>query len=129
MHKALVRTALAPAAIGPYSQATVYRNIMYISGQLGITPTNSTLPEDFATEVKNALYNLKSIVEAGGSKMDRVLKVTVLLSDFDNFETMNDLYVRFFPENYPARECYGVKELPKGARIEISATAYVREDF
>lgn len=128
MHKKLVATPLAPSAIGPYTQGVTYQNNLYISGQLGINPQTMTLPESFEGQVKNALYNLKSIVEAGGSKMERVLKVTVLLADMEDFETMNKVYFKFFPENYPARECYAVKELPKKAKVEISAIAYVRDD-
>jgi 2-iminobutanoate/2-iminopropanoate deaminase len=126
--KTLVNTKLAPPAVGPYTQAVTYRNVLYVSGQLGATPTDPHLPQDFVSEVKNALYNLKAIIEAAGSKMEKVLKVTVLLTDMGHFQTMNDIYIRFFPENYPARECYAVKELPKNARIEISAIAYVRDD-
>lgn len=128
MHKQLISTPLAPSAIGPYTQAVAYQNMLYVSGQLGFDPTTMVIPEDFESEVKNALYNVKSIVEAGGSKLERVLKTTVLLADMADFEEMNAMYFKFFPENYPARECYAVKTLPKNARVEISLIAFVRED-
>jgi 2-iminobutanoate/2-iminopropanoate deaminase len=129
MKKVLIDTRLAPAAVGPYSQGVVYRNILYVSGQIGLVPNGETLPEDFITEVKNTLYNVQTIVEAAGSKLNRVLKTTILLTDMEQFQTVNSMYKEFFPEDFPARECYAVASLPKGARIEISAVAFVREDF
>ncbi|QQS59753.1 hypothetical protein IPN35_02665 [Candidatus Peregrinibacteria bacterium] len=124
-----VETPLAPRAVGPYSQAAVYRNMLFVSGQIGLLPQGGALPENFLDEAKNALYNLKSITEASGSRLDRIFKVTVFLTDMSLFDDMNGIYRRFFPDNYPARECVAVAELPKGARIEISAQGFVREDM
>jgi len=126
--KSLVDTRLAPKPVGPYSQATVYRNMMYVSGQIGLDINTGELPEEFKTQAVNAMYNLKSVVEAGGSHMNRVLKVTVFLTSADDFGVFNELYGRFYTEDPPARETVIVAGLPKNARVEVSAIAYVRED-
>lgn len=127
--KQRIQTQLAPAAIGPYSQGITHKNTLYVSGQLGISLHDGSLSETIEAQTRNALYNLKSIVEAAGSRMDRILKVTIFLTDEEEFHTMNQVYEQFFPETPPARECVIVQALPKkGARVEISCVAYVRED-
>ena len=126
--KQLINTPLAPKPVGPYSQGNVHRNMLYVSGQIGIDMVNGGMPNDFHAQARNALYNLKSVVEAAGSHMSRVLKVTVYLTDAADFEALNEEYFRFFPENYPARETVVVAGLPKDAKCEVSCIAYVRED-
>lgn len=126
--KTLVNTPLAPKPVGPYTQGNAYRNMLFISGQIGLEPATNALPENFNEQAKNALYNIKSVVEAAGSQMGRVLKVTVFLTDAAQFTPFNEVYYHFFPENYPARETVVVKALPMNALVEVSAVAYVRED-
>lgn len=127
--KTVVNTKLAPGVIGPYSQGVVHRNILYVSGQLGVVLIDGTMPESIEDQTKNALYNMKSIVEASGSRLDRCLKVTIFLADMNDFPVVNKIYERFFPESPPARECVEVSVLPKNGKIEISAIAYVRDDI
>jgi len=127
--KRIIETSLAPKPIGPYSQAVASGNQIYISGQLGLDLTSYDLPDDFATQVKNALYNLKSIVEAAGSRLDRILKVTVYLTDMNNFEKFNEVYRDFFLAQPPAREVVEVSRLPKDALIEISAIAFLQDSL
>jgi 2-iminobutanoate/2-iminopropanoate deaminase len=126
--KKTIETRLAPQAIGPYSQAVTYNNMIYVSGQIGLLPQGGDIPQDFEEEAKNVFFNLKAVLEAGGSKIERVVKVTVYITDMNLFDALNKLYWRFFPENHPARETVEVSKLPKGARIEISAIGFIRED-
>ncbi len=126
--KYLINTPLAPKPVGPYSQGNVYRNLLFVAGQIGLDVVNGGMPDDFHAQTKNSLYNLKSVVEAAGSNLSRVLKVTVYLTSADDFEALNEVYFKFFPENYPARETVVVAALPKNAKVEVSCVAYVRED-
>ncbi len=125
--KKIIKTDLAPQAIGPYSQATISGNHLYVSGQLGMDLGTNELPPDFKSQVKNALYNVKAIVEAAESRLDRVLKVTVYLTDMSNFPEFNDLYSEFFLAQPPARELVAVKELPKGGLVEISCIGFIHD--
>lgn len=124
----IVETALAPKAMGPFSQAAIYKNVLYISAQNGALPIDGSIPVDFESQVKNALYNVKAVVEAAGSRLNRVVKVTVYLTDMSDFHKMNALYGKFFRDELPARDVVGVNSLPKGALIQISAMAFVRDD-
>ncbi len=126
--KQLINTPLAPKPVGPYSQGNVHRNMLYVAGQIGIDMVNGGMPDSIHPQARNALYNLKSVVEAAGSHLSRVLKVTVYITSADDFEAMNEEYFKFFPENYPARETVVVAGLPGGAKVEVSCIGYVRED-
>ena len=106
-----VHTTAAPAAIGPYSQAISCGGIAYLSGQLGIDPATGVIPDDFAAQARQALANLKAIVEASGSKLDRVISVDVFLTDMMNFGAFNAIYAEFFPQHKPARAAIGVAAL------------------
>lgn len=126
--KKIVRTEMAPAAIGPYNQGVVAQGgkILFTAGQIPLEPAtgemcNNTIQE--ATE--QALNNVKAILEAAGSRMDNVLKMTVFMADISEFAAMNEVYARFFPNNPPARSAFQVAALPKGAKIEIEAIALV----
>jgi len=120
--KKIVSTDNAPAAIGPYSQATVHNQTLYVSGQLPIDPaTGEMVAGDIAQETHQVMKNITAIVEAAGGKMENVLKATVLLTDLANFTAMNEVYGSYFPQNPPARICYQVVALPKGARVEVDA--------
>jgi len=128
MGKQIISTAMAPKAVGPYSQAVVYKNLLFISGQIGTFPADGKLPEEFAMQAKNAFYNLKAIAESAGSRLNRSLKVTVYLTDINRFAEMNEIYTKFFIDELPAREVVAVAGLPKNAQIEVSAIAYARDD-
>ena len=120
----IIHTDLAPAAIGPYSQAVQTGNILFVSGQLPIDPATGTFAgEDIASQTRQSLLNVKAILEAAGFTCADVVKATVLLSDMGDFAAMNAVYAEFFPSNCPARAAFAVKELPKGAKVEIEVVA------
>ena len=119
-----ISTEKAPAAIGPYSQAISHGDIIFVSGQLPIDPATGAFPEGgIEAQTRQSLTNIKSILEAAGSGMDKVLKTTVLLADMGDFAAMNGVYSEFFTEPYPARCAFAVKTLPKGALVEIECIA------
>ena len=121
-----ISTKNAPAAIGPYSQAKVYGGVAYISGQLPMHPATGEMElGDIKAQTKLTLENLAAIVEASGSSMDKVLKATILLTDMANFAAVNEVYASFFKDSPPARICYQVCALPKGAAVEIDAICAV----
>ncbi|XP_048760442.2 2-iminobutanoate/2-iminopropanoate deaminase-like [Ostrea edulis] len=122
----IIQTAKAPSAIGPYSQAVLVENTLYVSGQIGMNPqTGDLVPGGVVHETEQALKNMQAILEASGSTMNNVVKATVLLDDINNFAAVNEVYTKFFQKNYPARAAYQVAALPKGAKVEIEAVAIV----
>ena len=119
-----IHTANAPAAIGPYSQAVQTGNMLFVSGQIPIDPgTGVFAGEDIATQTRQSLTNIKNILAAAGYTLNDVVKTTVLLADIADFAAMNAVYAEFFTENKPARACFAVKDLPRGALVEIEAIA------
>jgi len=119
-------TTNAPKAIGPYSQAIKVGKDLYCSGQIGIDPaTNAFAGEDIKSQTTQALKNLKAVVEASGSDMGHVAKVTVYLKDLSDYATVNDIYKDFFPGTKPARAAVQVAALPKNALIEMDCVAVV----
>jgi 2-iminobutanoate/2-iminopropanoate deaminase len=119
-----VSTDDAPKAIGPYSQAVIAGDLVFVAGQGPIDPaTGRYEPADIRAETKRALENVKAILEAAGSSLDRVVKVTVYLRDLRDFEAMNEVYASFFEPPYPARATIQAAALPKGFAIEIDAIA------
>ena len=119
-----VHTDLAPAAIGPYSQAIVAGNTVYVSGQLPIDPaTGSFAGSDIAAQTRQSLANLKSILNAAGADLSDVVKTTVYLADIGDFAAMNAVYAEFFVAPYPARAAFEVACLPKNALVEIECVA------
>lgn len=118
-------TKNAPAAIGPYSQAAEFGGLIFVSGQLPIDPATGKLVEgDIKAMTRQSMNNIKAILEAAGSSMDKILKTTVLVKDLGDFADINAAYGEFFGEIAPARACFEVAGLPKGARIEIEAVAH-----
>ncbi|HIR31303.1 MAG TPA: RidA family protein [Candidatus Faecousia faecavium] len=119
-----IHTENAPAAIGPYSQAVQAGNLLFVSGQLPIDPaTGAFAGEDIATQTRQSLTNVCSILEKAGYSCADVVKTTVLLANIEDFAAMNAVYAEFFTENCPARAAYAVKDIPKGALVEIEAFA------
>lgn len=118
-----VVTTKAPAAIGPYSQAVIKNNTLFISGQLGIDPLTGTMPEGFAEQARLVFANLKAILEAAGMGLSSVVKVSVFLKDMNDFAQLNEIYASHFHAPYPAREAVQVARLPKDGLIEISLIA------
>ena len=128
MSKRIISTEKAPAAVGPYSQAVVANGFVFTSGQLGIIPgTKSFAGENIQTQARQALNNLKAVLEAAGSGMDRVVKVTAFLYDINDYGQFNEVYGNFFGDEPPARSAFEIKELPLGARVEIEAIALAGE--
>lgn len=117
-------TQKAPAAIGPYSQGIESNGFVYVSGQLPIDPVTGMFAEGgIQAEARQSLTNIKNILAEAGLTMRDVVKVTVLLSDINNFAAVNEVYADFFDAPYPARSAFAVVSLPKGANIEIEAIA------
>ena len=123
--KEIISTVDAPAAIGPYSQATVHNGIIYCSGQIPLNPlTMEIVGEDVTTQAKQVMENLKKVLEAADSGFSKVLKCTIFLDSMDDFSAVNEVYGVFFKENAPARETVAVQTLPKNVLVEISCIAY-----
>lgn len=121
-----ITTTNAPAAIGPYSQAIITGNTIFVSGQLPINPETGAFAEGgIKAEARQSLTNIKNILAEAGTGMDSVVKVTVLLADINDFAAVNEVYAEFFSEPYPARSAFAVAALPKGANIEIEAIAEI----
>ncbi len=120
-----VNTAKAPGAIGPYSQAIIGGGMIYVSGQLPVNPENGELICEIQSATKQALENLKAILEEGGSSLAKVCKTTVFLKSLDDFVPMNEIYAQYFSAPFPARACFEVGKLPKDAVVEIECVAEV----
>lgn len=122
--KKAISTENAPAAIGPYSQAIEAGGMIFVSGQLPIDPaTGAFAPGDVKAQAKQSLTNIKNILEKAGLTMDHVVKTSVFLADITDFAAMNEVYATFFKAPYPGRSAMAVKDLPKGARVEIECIA------
>lgn len=121
---AAVITDRAPAAVGPYSQAIVAGELVFVSGQIPLDPTTGELVEgDFSAQVEQVLRNLEAVLTAAGCDRRRVAKVTVFLTDLRRFAEMNAIYERFFGDHRPARAAVEVSALPRGAAVEMEAVA------
>ena len=124
--KTIISTPKAPAAIGPYSQAVLVNVMLFTSGVIPIDPETNTLVEgDVTVQARQAIGNLKNLIEASGSSMDKVVKTTVFIKDMNDFGKINDIYKDFFTSDFPARSCVEVARLPKDVLIEIEAIATV----
>ena len=124
--KRIISTEAAPKAIGPYSQAVIHNGLVFLSGQIPLDPsTNQLISGDIAVQTERVLENIKAVLEASGSSLDRVLKTTVFLKDMGNFPNMNQVYARYFPQNAPARSTIEAARLPRDVEVEIDAIASV----
>ena len=118
----VIDTKNAPGAIGPYSQAYEVNGLIFTSGQLPVNPADGTTPEGTAAQAEWSCKNVGAILEAAGSGLDKVVKTTCFLADIADFAAFNEVYGKFFTSK-PARSCFAVKDLPKGALCEIEAIA------
>ncbi len=119
-----IHTPNAPAAIGPYSQAIQAGNMLFVSGQIPVDPATGAFAGDtIEIQARQSLTNVKNILEAAGYTTADVVKTTVLLANMEDFAAMNAIYGEFFTAPCPARACFAVKDLPKGALVEIEAIA------
>jgi len=124
--KTIISTERAPKAIGPYSQAVVSNGWAFLSGQIPLDPvTNQIITGDIAAQTERVLENLKSVLEAAGSSLDRAVKTTVYLKDMGEFAKMNEVYGRYFASNAPARATVEAARLPRDVSVEIDCIASV----
>ena len=124
MNKEIIATDEAPAAVGPYSQGVRLGDFVFTAGQLGIIPgTSDFAGPDIKSQTRQALKNVQAVLEASGSCLEHVVKVTVFLQDIEEFSLMNEVYAEFFSEDPPARSAVQVAALPLGGQVEIEAVA------
>ncbi|GAA7652702.1 RidA family protein [Helicobacter pylori] len=122
--KEVIHSTLAPKAIGPYSQAIVTNDLVFVSGQLGIdASTGEFKGADIHSQTTQSMENIKAILKEAGLGMDSVVKTTILLKSLDDFAVVNEIYGSYFTEPYPARATFQVAKLPKDALVEIEAIA------
>jgi 2-iminobutanoate/2-iminopropanoate deaminase len=126
MEKKIINTPNAPAPIGPYSQAVQAGNLLFISGQIPIDPaTGKVEATDIIGEAHQVMHNLKTILAEAKADFSNVVKATILLSDIALFAEVNEVYGKYFSGDFPARETYAVKTLPKNVNVEISMIAAI----
>ncbi|MBB6029936.1 MULTISPECIES: RidA family protein [Oceanithermus] len=118
-----VQTERAPAAIGPYSQAVRSGGMVFVSGQIPLTPAGELVDGGIEAQTEQALRNLAAVLEAAGSSLDRVVQVSAFLADMNDFARFNEVYARHFREPYPARAVVEVARLPRDVRVEVACIA------
>jgi len=125
MTRQAIHTNDAPQAIGTYSQAVRAAKTVYLSGQIGLDPQTMTLAEGIDAQIHQAFRNLRAVAAAAGGALQEAVKVTVFLTDMENFARVNDAMSQYFAQPYPARAAVGVASLPRGALVEIEAILVV----
>jgi 2-iminobutanoate/2-iminopropanoate deaminase len=124
MDKKIINTTAAPAPIGPYNQAVMAGNLLFISGQVAINPVSGSIEAtDIIGETHQVMHNLKAILYDAGMDFSNVVKTTIFLSEMDLFSTVNEVYGKYFSGDFPARETVAVKGLPRNVNVEISMIA------
>ena len=118
-------TKNAPMAIGPYSQAIKTNNTVFTSGQIPVNPQTGEIPDGAQAQAHQVFENLKNLLEASGTGMDKVVKTTVFIQNMEDFSVINKIYEEYFSKPYPARSCVEVSKLPKGVLIEVEAIAQI----
>lgn len=121
MAKEIIATTNAPGAVGPYVQAVKVNGMVYCSGQLGIDPAVGKMPEGVEAQAHCSMKNMGAILKEAGSDYSKIVKTTIFLADMNDFAKVNEIYAKYFTENYPARSCVEVARLPKDVLIEIEA--------
>lgn len=121
--KKVISTDMAPAAIGPYSQAIEVNGMVYTSGIIPVVPQTGEIPEGSVAQAKQAFTNLANLLQAAGTDMEHVIKTTVFIKEMNDFAAINEVYATFFTGAYPARSCVEVARLPKDVMLEIEAIA------
>ena len=124
MNKQIINTEKAPSAIGPYSQGPQWESLIFTSGQLPIDMATGAFPEGIEAQTKQSIENVKAILEAAGSSLNKVLKTTVFIKDMNDFGKVNEVYASYFNTDCPARSCIEVARLPKDALVEIEVIAH-----
>ncbi|MDQ5921764.1 MAG: hypothetical protein QG673_1823 [Pseudomonadota bacterium] len=123
--KQIIHTNEAPQAIGCYSQAVKVGNIVYLSGQIGLEPSTMILADGIQNQTRQMFKNLAAVADASGASLSHIVKLTIYLTDMNNFSVINQVMAEFFNEPYPARAAVGVKELPRGAVVEADAVLVI----
>ena len=122
INKAIIQTDQAPAATGTYSQAVKVNNTVYLSGQIALLPDTMALVDGgVEAQIHQVFKNLIAVAEAAGGNLQDIVKLNIFLTDLSHFPTVNEIMAQYFSEPYPARAAVGVKELPKGAQVEMDA--------
>ncbi len=122
--KKIITTSNAPAAIGPYSQAVQAGNFLYLSGSIPVDPaTNELVEKDIRVQTEQVMKNIDALLKEAGYEEEDVIKTTCFLADIADFTAFNEVYAKYFLHK-PARSCFAVKDLPKGALVEVEAVAY-----
>ena len=119
-----VHTDNAPKALGPYSQAKIVGNLVFLSGQIGIDPATGSAVEGIEAQTEQVMQNLGAVLKEAGSDYDKVVKTTCFLADIKDFATFNEIYAKYMTRK-PARSCFAVKELPAGMLVEVEAMAEI----
>ena len=126
MNKTIITTDKAPAPLGPYNQAVLVNDTLYLSGQIPLIPFTMELVEgNLEAETKQVMQNLKAVLEAANMGFDHVVKTSIFLNDINNFAAVNEVYGSYFESDFPARECVEVARLPKDVNVEISVIAEI----
>ena len=120
-----IRTNNAPSAIGPYSQAITINNMVFTSGQIPVNPSTGEVPAEIEAQANQVFTNLKNLLEASGTSIDKVVKTTVFIQNMEDFPVVNKIYETYFTKPYPARSCVEVSKLPKDVLIEVEAIAEI----
>lgn len=120
-----ISTNNAPQAIGPYSQAIISNGLVYCSGQIPIDPTTGNLVEGLEAQAHQVFKNIKNLLEAAGTSIDKVIKTTVFIKDMNDFAKINEIYAQYFTEPFPARSCVEVARLPKDVALETEVIAEI----
>lgn len=120
-----IKTNKAPSAIGPYSQAIITNNMVFTSGQIPVNPVNGEIPAGIEAQANQVFSNLKNLLEASGTGIDKVVKTTVFIKNMEDFPVLNKIYESYFTTPYPARSCVEVSKLPKDVLLEIEAIAEI----
>jgi len=120
-----IKTNNAPLAVGPYSQAVLINNMVFTSGQIPVNYLTGEIDDGIEAQANQVFINLKNLLEASGTSIDKVVKTTLFIKDMNDFATVNKIYETYFTEPYPARSCVEVSKLPKNVLIEIEAIAEI----
>ncbi|MGL4393975.1 MAG: RidA family protein [Brevinema sp.] len=120
--KKIISTDKAPAAIGPYSQAIIANNMLYVSGQIPVNPADNSIPADISEQTRQCMENLKAIITAAGSDMSKIVRCGLFIKNMDDFAKINEVYGSYFDGEFPIRACVEVARLPKDVLVEIEAT-------